>query len=248
MSGSFHRIVPPAIFAFIFSGHLMAQPLRSADPDADSLTRYVEVKYGLDQGLVSGFQYYVRFPHYKGDPFFPEDAFFEGTVSLRGLQYDEVRLKYNSFTQNLILEYTDSQDGYNLLILNNAHIDSFRLGTHRFQKLSMNEEEPMFYQVISTERLRCYIHWKKDIQSTNSSLQHTHAYTKPKRNYYLDYRESIYPFTNRKSFINIFAGPIQTEINAYIRDQHFSFRKAGPMDIQNLLNFTSQQIDETYNP
>jgi len=220
-----------------------AQPLRAADPDADSLSRYVQKKYGIDQELVSGFQYYVRFPQYKGNPFFPEDAFFEGSVSLRGSQYENVRLKYNCFSQSLILEYTDSRDGYNLLRLNNSHIESFRLETHGFQKLSFFNEEPKFYLVLSSEHVSCYIHWRKDIQAINNSIQHTHAYTSAQGTYYLNYKDRILSFTNRKSFLSLFPVSMQEEIKEYFKRKHFSFRKAGPADIENLLIFISQRIE-----
>ena len=244
MSGSLHRILFLAILAIILSGHLKAQPLRSAIPDADSLKRYIQMQYGLDQELVSGFQYYVRFAQYKGDPFFPEDAFLDGSVSLRGLQYENVRLKYNSFSQGLILEYTDSRGGYNLLRLNNAHVDSFRLGMHHFQKLSLLGEEPFFYQVISSGYVRCYIHWKKNIQSINNSLPYTHVYTRPLGNYYLNYGGSIQAFTNEKIFISLFPESMQADIKKYFRRQHFSLKRASPTDIQNLLIYISQ-LEET---
>jgi hypothetical protein len=243
MSGSLYRILLLAFFALILSGQMEAQPLGAADPDADSLARYVQIKYGLDQELVSGFQYYVRFPNYKGDPFFPEDAFFESSLSLRGLEYEDIHLKYNCFSQCLILEYTDSRDGYNLLRLNNTHIDSFRLGTHHFQKLSLLTEEPVFYQVFSAGQLRCYIHWKKDIQAINNNMQYTHVYTRPRGRYYLSYGDRIQVFTNRKSFISLFAESVQPEIKKYFKRQNFSFRLADPADIQDLLNFISQLIE-----
>lgn len=241
MSGSLHRILFLAILAIILSGHLKAQPFRSAVPDADSLKRYIQMQYGLDQELVSGFQYYVRFAQYKGDPFFPEDAFLDGSVSLRGLQYENVGMKYNSFSQSLILEYTDSRGGYNLLRLNNAHIDSFQLGTHHFQKLSLLGEEPLFYQVICSGQLRCYIHWKKNIQSINNNTQFTHVYTRPLGNYYLNYGDNIQAFTNEKIFISLFPESMQADIKKYFRHQHFSLKRAGPTDIQNLLIYISQQ-------
>jgi hypothetical protein len=243
MSGFLHRILLLASAALLLSGQMEAQPLRAADPDADSLSRYVQMKYGIDQGLVSGYQYYVRFPQYKGDPFFPEDAFFKGSVNSGGFQYDHVHLKYNSFSQSLILEYTDTHDGYNLLRLNNSHIDSFRLETFRFQKLSFVSEEPRFYQVLSSEHLTCYIHWSKDIQAINNSIQHTHVYTGPQGTYYLEYEGRILTFTNRKSFLSLFPVSMQAEIREYIKRQHFSFRKAGPVDFENLLIFISQRIE-----
>ena len=206
------------------------------------------MKYGLDHELVSGFQYYVRFAQYKGDPFFPEDAFLDGSVSIRGSQYEDVRLKYDCFSQFLVMEYTDSRGGYNLLKLNNAHIDSFWLGTHYFQKLSLLGEEPLFYQVISSGQVRCYIHWRKNIQSINNSTPYTHVYTRPFGSYYLNYGGSIQAFRNKKIFISIFPESIRPDIEKYLRNQHFSLKRAGPTDFQNLLNFISQFNEIHFEP
>ena len=170
MPVSLQRIKSIAFLAIILSGPLMAQPLRSEGPDKDSLSRYIQMKYGLDQELFNGYQYYKRFLKYKGDPFFPEDSFYEGSVTIGGVEYEPVSLKYNSYSQYLILEYTDFKDRYNQLRLNNIHIDSFRLGTHRFQKLSLLSNEPLCYQEISSGSVACYIHWAKDIHATSDDL------------------------------------------------------------------------------
>jgi hypothetical protein len=243
MAGFLHRIIFIASGAVILSGQTGAQPIEAADPDADSLSHYIQFKYGLDQELVSGFQYYVRYPNYKGDPFFPEDSFFEGSVSVTGLQYDGLRLKYNCFSKSLILEYADLLEGYNLLRLNNAHIDSFRLGTFRFHKLSLFNDEPDYYQVLSSEHLKCYIDWKKDIQAINNSLPYTHVYTGPQGTCYLFYEGRFSTFTSRKSFLSLFPVSMRAEIKGYFKRHRFSFRKAGPADIENLILFVSRLIE-----
>jgi hypothetical protein len=223
---------------------MAAQSSGDEDPDVDSLLNYIQLKYGLDGKLISGFQYYTRYPNYKGDPFFPEDSFFEGSVSIRGLKYDGVRLKYNIFSQSLLLEYTDVQEGYNLLRFNNSQIDSFRLGTFSFQKLSLFSNEPTYYQILSSEHLKCYINWKKGILAINNSIQYTHVYTGLQGTYYLFYEGRILNFTNRKSFQALFPVSMQVEIRDYIKNHRFSFRKAGPKDIENLIVFVSKEIEK----
>ena len=240
----FQRLLFLSFVAFISSSHLKAQPSRSADPDLDSLSGYIQLKYVLDQDLFNGFQYFTRFSLYKGDPFFPEDSFYEGSVTIRGVLYENVRLKYNSYTQHLILEYTDFERRYNQLRLNDIHIDSFQLGRYRFQKLSLFSEEPLFYQVLNSDPVACYIHWEKDIHSTSDDLQYSHEYTRALGTYYISYKGGIQPFTNRKSFISIFPESMQAEIKKYFRRQRLAFREADPTDIQNLLNYISQ-LEET---
>lgn len=235
-----HQILFKSFLAFLLTGQAIAQPIKTSVPDLDSLSGYIQMKYGLDQDLFNGFQYYARFPLYKGDPFFPEDSFYEGSLSIRGVLYENVQLKYNSYSQYLILEYTDFGERYNQLRFNNIHIDSFQLGNYHFQKLSLVSEEPLFYQVLSSGTLTCYIHWEKNIHATSDDLQYSHEYSNPQGTYYISYRGVIQTFTSRKSFISIFPESMQGEIKRYFRRQHLSFREAGPTDIQNLLIYINQ--------
>ena len=240
---SLHRVLFSLLLSFILSAYLSAQPSGSADPKKDSLTRYIQMKYGLDQELFNGFQYYKRYVKYKGDPFFPEDVFYDGSVTVKGVEYEHVRLKYNSYSQFLVLEYTDFNGRYNQLRISSIHIDSFQLGAFGFQKLTLFGEEPLFYQVVSAGNLTCYIHWTKNIHATSDDLQYTYEYTKALGNYYVNNEEGIQSFNNRKTFISIFPDPVQGEINKYFRNQSLSFREAGPDDIQKLIVYLSQLKD-----
>jgi len=244
MSRSPIQLLFTSFLALILTGYVRAQTFKPTDSDLDSLSSYVQMKYGLDQELFNGFQYYNRFGLYKGDPFFPENSFYDGSVSIKGVQYDHVRLKYNSYSQYLILEYTDFKERYNHLRLNNIRIDSFQLGTYFFQKLSLFSKDPSFYQVLSSGPVTCYIHWQKTIHSTSDDLQYSHEYSRAIGTYYISYRGGIQAFTNRNSFISVFPESIQTEIKKYFRHQRLSFREAESTDIQNLLIYI-RQLDET---
>jgi len=138
------------------------------------------------------------------------------------------------------LEYTDFQGRYNQLILNNIHIDSFRLDTYRFQNLQLFGEGLLFYQVVRSGPVTCYIHWTKNIHSTSDDLQYSHEYTGALGTYYLSYQGEIKTFSNRNTFLSIFPESMQGEIKRYLRQQGLSFREAGSADIQNLLNYISQ--------
>jgi hypothetical protein len=225
------------------SGELRAQSFEDADPGSDSLTRYIQAKYGLNQELFNGYQYYKRYVQYKGDPFFPEDSFYDGSVTIGGVEYGDVRLKYDCYSQALIMEYTDLEGRYNQLRLNNSHIDSFTLGTYGFQKRSLPGEGPLFYQVLSSSLFVFYIHWEKIIHSTRDDFQFTHEYTGLQGTFYFSYQGKIQACTSRKSFVASFPEAQQPEIRRYFRDQGLSFREAGPSDIQKLLTYLSQLME-----
>jgi hypothetical protein len=243
MPVSSHRILFLLFPLFLLIGKLNAQPSGDADPGLDALSRYIQTEYGLDQELFNGFLYYTRYVQYSGDPFFPEDSFYDGSVTIRGVAYDNIRLKYECYSQSLIMEYTDFEERYNQLRLNNDHIDSFRLGTYGFQKLSLHGEEPAFYQVFSSATGIFYIHWEKIIHSAHDDMQFSHEFTRALGTFYFSYKGRIHSIINRRSFVAVFPESQQPEIRKYFRNQRLSFREAGPADIQKLLAYLTQEIE-----
>jgi len=237
------RILLTFCFVFILTVNGRAQSSNSAIQDTDSLNWFIEMKYGLDQELINGFLYYNQHPQYKGDPYFPEDLFYRGSVSLSGASYDDVLLKYDSYSQHLILKYTDYYGRMNHLILNEIHIDSFCLEANCFKNLSLDDGETRFYQVIESGSVSCYIYWRRDIHTTSYDFTYTHEYGDLKGIYYIRYMGNFHPIANRKELLGIFPNSLQPDIKRYLRQVNFRLKEAGPEDFQNLLSFISSGIE-----
>ncbi len=243
MPGSIPQILLPLYFVFFLTGSGSAQAPSSEVQDPDSLSWYIDMKYGLNQELFNGKQYYKRNIQYKGDPYFPEDAFYNGSVTLKGVRYDNVRLKYDSYSQHLILKYTDFKDRVNMLLINEIHVDSFCLGANCFQRLSLHDDRVLFHQVIKAGPVSCYIYWRREIHSLNYDFQYTHEYSSPIGTYFIRYMDEFHPIANRKELLGLFPESLQPELKRYLKQEHFRFRKAGPKDIQNLLSFISNRFE-----
>ena len=247
------RPVQERMMCFVFLSVILcaclhAQPARSPDPEKDILLSFVQKHYGLDQELYNGFQYYAHLVNYKGDPFFPEDAFYEASVCMKGVEYDQLRLKYNAYSQSLILGYTDFEGRYNQITLISTRIDSFRLGEYRFRRLSLLSGKPLFYQELQVGPLCCYIHWRKDINATRDDLQYSNEYSRALATFYLQYKGELHSFSNRSSYLSLFPVSMQSSLKKYFRQEHLSLKKAVPSDIQNLLVFTKQLTDTMQGP
>ena len=206
-------------------------------PDNDSLSWYIDMKYGLDQELFNGLQYYKKYVQYKGDPFYPQDKFYNGSVTLKGITYDGVQLKYNCYSQQLILGYTDFKEQYNQLIINNIHIDSFSLGRYRFKNVALTNHRDLIYQFMEAGTVSCYIHWRRDIHTTHDDLRYSHEYTDPIGAFYICYKGEIHPVDNREKIILIFPESIQPDIKRYIRREHLRLSKAEASEILDLISF-----------
>lgn len=225
------------LIVLTLAGTGRAQLPNTRPSDNDSLSWYIEMKYGLDQELFNGLQYYKKYVQYKGDPFYPEDNFYNGSVTLKGITYDGVQLKYNCYSQQLILGYTDFKEQYNQLIINNIRIDSFRLGTYRFKNAALADHRVLIYQFMEAGPVTCYIHWKREIHTTHDDLRYSHEYTDPIGAFYIGYNGVIHPVDNRKTIIMIFPESIQPDIKRYFRREHLQLSKAGTGEIQDLLTF-----------
>jgi hypothetical protein len=229
--------------ALLLAGNLPAQSILTENRERDSLFRYIQVKYGLDQELFNGTQYYQRYIQYKGDPYFPENEFYEGAVTVRGTTYEDVRLKYDCYAQHLVLEFTDFQNRYNQLNLHRGHTDAFRLGTLNFQKRSLYGEAPLFYQVLKAEDVTCFIHWETGIHTMSNDFRYTHEFTGPSGDFHLETGGNLHPFTSRKSFASLFPEPTQPAVRNYLRKNRISFKKPDPSEIQDLISFVAGQIE-----
>ena len=237
MARSRLKIYLTILLALIIIVPISSQTFPEEIPDRDSLSKYIQLKYGLDQELINGFQYYNHFIRHLGHPFFPDDEFHEGTVSIKAKQFDDVLLKYDCYSQQLILKYDDLEGSYNLLILNNLHLSSFSIGDYNFQKFSIKSGQNLFYQVINSGTLSVYIHWKKNLMATNTNLKNSHEFGKTIRKYYLNHEGEIQSFKSRASFRSFFPDSQQKEIKKYFRQEQISIRKANPAEIQDLLDF-----------
>lgn len=229
---------------FILSGQVNAQN-HAAGTGPGSLSEYIEKKHGLDQELINGIQFYQRNVQFRGDPCFPEDKLYPGSVTVKGTVYDNVYLKYNCYFQNIILKYTNLDGNDNLLILNNDHIDSFRLGTLCFTKKSFTAGDPLFYQVFRCGPVMLYVHWEKSSRKLNDyNRNYTNEYTKLIRRYFVTYEGQIRPVTGKKAFISILPDTLKRETKKYFKNQRLSLRSAGPSDIQQLADFLSSCYPE----
>ena len=225
------------LLALILTVPISVKSLSQEISDKDSLAQYIQLKYGLDQELINGFQYYNHFIRHLGHPFYPDDEFHKGSVSINAKKFDDVLLKYDCYSQELILKYGDLENNYNLLILNNLHLSSFSLEDYNFQKFSIEGEQDLFYQLINSRTLSVYIHWKKNLTATNANLKHSHEFGKLIRKYYISYEGEIHSFKSRASFRSHFPDSQQKEIKKYFRQKQISIRKADPAEIQHLLDF-----------
>lgn len=243
--------MPPTLHRFsvsliliLFVVPISAQPVLTDRAERDSLYMYVQRKVGLDQVLYHGTQFFERYARFKGSPYYPDDHFYNGGVTLCGTTYQDLSLKYDCFTQKLILEYTDLQKRYNQIYLDLGKMDSFRLGSFVFHKCMLPGEAPGFYQVSKTGQVTGYIHWRKESRTISFDNRYTHEFSDPKAVCWMRIHGKVFPITSRKSFISIFPGHLQSEAKEFLRIHRIHVKQPDYTALSEMTRFVADRIEK----
>ena len=191
----------------------------------------VENAYGLDQDLVNGIQYSNRYMRSEGNPYFQEDSFKNGSVSINGKIYQNVQLKYDLFSQRVEIKHDKILGRNYRYITISDRMEAFSLGEYEFRKLNIQETPERYYQVINTGHFTCLVHWEKELVPLDNSAIYIDHFTHPRHYYWLELNGEIIAFNNRRTFARLFPKNMQREILKLFRQRHISFRNVGPDEI-----------------
>jgi len=194
--------------------------------DRSSYAHLVKRGYGLDQDLINGLQYYNRHTLSTGHPYFQNNQFTRGSISIKGEIFHDVRLKYDIHSQNVELEYEKFSGGKNQVITIFDQVDAFILGEYQFQRLSIEKESEKYHQVISTACFTIYVFWEKELLPLNGSTTHVEQFADAKHTLWLDLDGELTPFNSRKDFSECFPEEDQKEIKRLLSKNQFRFRTA----------------------
>lgn len=208
----------------------------------------VENAYGLDQDLVNGVQYYNRYFLSEGHPYFLEDRFAKGSVTINGKVYQNVKLRYDLLSQHVEIEYESFSGGSNWLLTVSERVDAFSLDEYEFRRLKIQEDREYFYQVINTRHLTCYVHWEKKLVRLYNSVIYIYRFTYPECTCWLEMGSEIKAFNNRRSFVRLFPVNIQQEIRKLLRRRGVSFRYVSQDEIIRTMHAVDNLVNSRGQP
>ena len=226
MTLSMQKVAPAIILCFFIYLFPVFGQQNAPLTKPGSYTHLVKKGYGLDQDLVNGLQYYNRHMFVTGNPYFQNDQFKKGSITIKGEFFYNVNLKFDIHLQNVELEYDNISGGRNHVITVFDQVDAFTLGDFQFQKLSIEEGNENYHQVISTDCFTVYVFWEKGLLPLNGSTTHVEQFTDEKHTYWLDLDGELTPFNSRKDFSECFPEANKKEIKRLLSRNQFKFRTA----------------------
>lgn len=205
-------------------------------------TSLVEWAYGQDQELVNGLQYYNRHPRSLGHPYLHEGLVHQGSVNIRGKLYNGLWLRYDIHQQQVEVEYRTIGGADNQVILVNDRIRYFTIGSSYFERLELEKGQPRFYQVLGQDPMVWYIHWERNLVPKSGDVRFIEEYTSPKRTYLLKLNGVLHPFSNRKSFVQLFPKSVHKDLKKLMKSSQLRIRSASPEQLELFIMATSNLL------
>lgn len=196
--------------------------------------------YGLDPLLHNGKYYTNLLPAGTGGtPFFSGPDFVKGFVVIRGITYDNLLLKYDVFNHQLILLYKTGAGADNQIIISDAWLESFNLGTTHFEMLAAQDTMRQIYQVMGTGpgTDRILYSWRKELALDTRLGATNHEFSDSKKETYLYNGTKLLKYKSNRNFVALFDPAKQVLVKKYLRQQHVKVKKASDWSMTELINY-----------
>lgn len=246
------RVISVAITLVFFTNTSFAQKwVRIPDAPADKVVSLANEVYGLDQQLVNGVFFEDVYRGSDGHPFLLEDAFVEGSLVFRNKAYESVRIKYDIYAQQLLINHLH-EDYAMTSILTDEFVNAFNIYGKQFQKMSVDAGSlPTYYQVLAElENLQCYVYWfKVRNESINDNNVRYDVFMPDRRKFYIQMNGITSSFQNNWTFKRMFSGDIKRNLRRYLRSNKIKIQEASDDVLVELLVECNKWIankEETY--
>jgi len=180
----------------------------------------------LDQLLYNGVEWRQGYTTVTGNEFFLGPAFLTGSVTVEGIRFNNVQLRYDIYNDKLIIRRGSAQP----IVISNEKVDAFTIydsGTEiRFVNLRNTCPEVRgFAEIIYTGKSSVIARHTKVI-AKNSSLT-SYAQFREYTRYYLITGPGCSQIRNRSSFLKLL-GHREPAVKRYIRQHNLFMSPSSP--------------------
>jgi len=211
-----------------------------------SFPERVDRTFGNDQVLVNGIQFSNQYIRVEGNPYWLDDRFRKGSVSINGLRYEALGLRYNIYSGKLEMQYLTPEGHLNLIMTVAEHLSGFTLEGQAFRRLKLGPEPPAFYQVLSTENWTCCVGWSMDILGGGSTAE---RFGPPKLTYWIvrgdpdTDPDTWIRFHDRRSYLRAVPPSRKKEFRSLLKKIRYSFKMATNGEMVALVETTLRLLE-----
>lgn len=209
-------------------------------PSLEGISERAEEQYGPDPDLLNGRKYNFRYRSAEGNPFFEVYGESPSVIQIKGKRYEDQRIRFDIYRQQLILDFTDLSGATSSIVLNGEMVDHFSLGYIEFGKFPDKNGEERFGQVVYRDRISCVYFWKKNYQSELKDGQRYFNFSGPLRDAVIIRGDQVCAYKNKTSFLKCFLKEDRKDLKMQMRQQRINPRKATDQQMQVLMKYVNQ--------
>ncbi|NMC36865.1 MAG: hypothetical protein GYA41_00895 [Bacteroidales bacterium] len=193
--------------------------------------------FGSDPLLFNGRIYTFSPPlNTGGNQFLHDTNFEEGSVTIRGVRYNDLLLNYDVYNQQLILKYNTREDAVNFIVLSDAWLECFTFGGLQFENITLSDSIKQFFQVIGSGPYRILYSWAKKLSLDNFIGAKNHVFSEPHKQMFLLSHNRISKFWNNKSYSFLFHER-RPDVMKFLRGEKINVKKAPDKLMLQVINY-----------
>lgn len=200
--------------------------------------------YGQDQELINGRQYYNKHPLSKGNPYLFDGILQMGTVTLRGVRYDRVLLRYDIYNQKIEVDYSTLSGALNRVVLVDDRIDAFSIGPLSFRKIITDEGREMIYQLAGYGQVVFYIHWEKRLVPLHGDTEFLEEYSAARNHIAVMKGGDLVRVKNMRQLISLYPERGQKELKRLFKNLGYQIRTATPVELDVIFKEISTRLNQ----
>jgi len=205
---------------------------------ADEILGLSESFYRSDDRLLNG-KYYVP-KHYfaEGHPYLYSKDWIIGNLYIKGIQYENVTIKYNIEDDKIILKAVYENRISKDILMHNTFIDSLSIGSTMFHNTSnlYKENAIGIAELISRGKYMAYFKHSIEFKDELSERYRYGKYLKAKKKLYIFDGSKFIPIIASKDLVSLFPDS-ENDILAFMRKNGIRFKKASSNQISILMNY-----------
>lgn len=193
--------------------------------------------YGLDPVIYNG-KVYNYFPGVgvKGNQYFEQKDYVEGTISIRDHTYENLLLNYDILNQQLILKYVDPQGSNRLLIVSEAWLKKFSIGNEQFSIISNADGQKIIVQTLNKGILQMHIMWSKKLVAEINLVDEHYKFNENKL-LYISSKNSFEEYNSTKDILALLSKENQLLTKSFLKKNKIKSRTTKEADLIMLLEF-----------
>lgn len=232
-----------SLFFISFSG-VQGQLTRQNEAEQFSNVHEAAVKeFGINPLLRIGIYYEDFYYNAKGHPFLLDNQYHSGSLEYQNVRYDNLKLKFDIFDKQLLILHEDGSENLQNY-LSTEFIGAFSINGMKFRKLSMDDHDPSFFQIIEDgNEIMCCYQWYKTRSESREGEFKNFVFSESKLKRYLLINDVFYKYHNNRTFLKSFPVDLRVIIKSHLRSNSIKVDRAGDLIMSELIQYCQETFD-----